>query len=236
MKHNLTQHEIHVWSAKLDWPKEKISRAVPLLSEHEQKRAARFVMDVHRDRYIASHAILHEILVSYLDDPLRPLQFVRNKHGKPYLANLPSGENVQFNMSDSQDVAVYAFALGREVGIDVEFMRPRIHFEELAKRFFSENERDELMDIPENERELGFYRCWARKEAYLKVIGRGLSFSLNRFVVSLKPGEGFDCLLEVDGSADLAARWSVGSVPCDEGYQAALAAEGAIKEIKYFRF
>lgn len=233
MDYKLEQNDVHIWRAHLDWPKDKFDAAFQLLSEEEQARAERFVIEQHRDRYIASHAVLHQILSLYVNCPPEKLQFQQNDHGKPYIANLPLGLNLQFNMSDSHDYALYGLRLDDEVGVDLEYMKSKIRAEEIAKRFFSPDEYRALLDLPPSERLEGFYRCWSRKEAYIKAIGQGLSFNLSRFSVSLKP-DGLNCLLEVDGSAELARQWRLGSVSAPEHFQAALAVEGEVRKIKNF--
>ena len=232
MQYQLNKNDIHIWQASLHWPRQKINDALCLLSEEEQARAKRFVMDIHRENYITSHAILREVLSYYLRCSPQDLQFRRNSHGKPYLSELLGDVNLQFNMSDSQQVAMYAITLGREVGIDVEFMKPDVHVMEIAERFFSPKEYEQLLLLPAADRLQGFYRCWTRKEAYIKAIGQGLSFPLSRFTVSLQP-EKWDCLLEVDGRTDLVRPWKLFSIQSVVGYQAALAIEGEVGEVKY---
>jgi 4'-phosphopantetheinyl transferase len=97
--------------------------------------------------------------------------------------------DLRFNLSNSQGVALYAFALGREVGIDIEKIRPEVAFEGIEDRYFSSRERQELRDLPEKLRPEGFFLCWTRKEAYVKARGDGLYLPLDSFDVSLTPGK-----------------------------------------------
>lgn len=229
-KPSLVEGDVHVWRAFLDWSTDKIEKEVMILSPEEKARADRFVYPEHRERYITSHAILHSILTLYSPELTSPLRFRYSDHGKPYLVDNPS---LQFNLSDSRDIALYAITLNREVGIDIEYMRNNIHVEGIAQRFFSPEESAALQTLPSNERLEAFYRIWTLKEAYIKVIGQGLSFPLDRFTTN-PSAAGKDGLLTVDGDAERAKRWSLCSIPSTEGYMAALAAEGPINRILYF--
>jgi len=235
MRYQLEKNDVHIWLAHLNWPKDKFSVGFQFLSKEEQARAERFVRQQHRERYIASHAVLHQILSRYVGCSPGEIQFYHNDCGKPYLANSPQGLNLQFNMSDSKDYALYGVMLDNEIGVDLEYMKPKVELENIAKRFFSSGEYQSLLALPASQRLQAFYRCWTRKEAYIKVIGQGLSFSLSRFTVNLKP-EGMDCLVEVDGSPELARSWSLGSISSPEHYQAALAVKGGVRSIKGFEW
>lgn len=228
----LKDREIHVWRASLDWSPAELRQAEMILSDDEKEHAQRFVFEEHRALYTASHAILRHILSYYVNKPLAALRFDKGAHGKPYLIDLPANLQLQFNMSDSKQLALYAVTTHREVGIDIEWMRPGIDIEGIAKRFFSDEEQQQLLALPPDQQLEAFYRCWCRKEAYIKVIGQGLSFPLGEFSVSL--GSGMHNLSSVHHSTEQAKRWSLGSVAVAEGYAAALAAEGEIAQIHYF--
>ncbi len=101
----------------------------------------------------------------------------------------PLDERFEFNLSDSEDLAVYAFARGSEIGVDVEILRPMPDALSISESFFSAPERETLRSVPEEQRAEAFFNCWTRKEAYLKAIGEGLSEPLDSFVVTLAPGE-----------------------------------------------
>ena len=147
-----------------------------LLSPDEQQRAARLVFREDRRRYIVARARLRQLLGARLDAGPETLHFVYSEHGKPALA---AGE-LRFNLSHCEDVAVYAFADGREVGVDVEREREVEDAEAIAERCFSPAERDAC-------RALGFLYCWTRKEAFVKALGSGLSSPLPELDVSATP-------------------------------------------------
>ena len=97
--------------------------------------------------------------------------------------------DLRFNASHSEGVAVYAFAAGREVGIDVEVVRTITDADDIAARSFSRHENEAYLALDPRDKPLGFFNCWTRKEAFVKALGDGLSHPLDRFDVSLTPGE-----------------------------------------------
>jgi 4'-phosphopantetheinyl transferase len=117
-------------------------------------------------------------------------------------------------------LALLAFALGRNLGIDVEFIRPEFPADEIAQRYFSPKEVMELRTLPPSLRAEGFYLCWTRKEAYIKATGEGLHVPLESFNVSLTPGRP-ERLESTDSG-----RWSMRSLYPDPFYAGALVAEG----------
>ncbi|MFV9990603.1 MAG: 4'-phosphopantetheinyl transferase superfamily protein [Coxiella endosymbiont of Dermacentor nuttalli] len=232
-KPSLKEGEVHIWRAFLDWPIEAIKKGLANLSMEEKARVKRLVNNQHRCYYIASHTALHAILTLYLP-VLSALRFHYNDYGKPYLLNNPS---LYFNLSDSHKIALYAITVNREIGIDIESMKSSIHAKDIAERFFSPNENLACnhRKLPKDQYIEGFYRIWTLKEAYVKVIGQGLSFGLNRFTTNVNiDSVKRDGLLDVDEDANVAKRWALCSIPSAPGYMAALAAEGPIKKIHYF--
>jgi 4'-phosphopantetheinyl transferase len=134
--------------------------------------------------------------------------------------------DLHFNLTHSHNVALFAFTLSGEVGIDVEYIRPSHREMDLAERFFSPQEVAALRAFPESSQREMFFRCWTRKEAYIKARGAGLSISLASFTVSLAA----DTLthLPITGHDDReAGRWWLRTLAPGEGYVGAVAAEGA---------
>jgi 4'-phosphopantetheinyl transferase len=138
---------------------------------------------------------------------------------------------VRFNASHSGGLALFAITLDREIGVDIEHVRPMRDLEGIAARFFSTRETADLMSLPEDQREEGFFRCWTRKEAYIKAIGDGLSVPLDSFAVSLEPGEAAR-MIQLGGSAGRAAAWSMHDLVIAPGYAAALAYQDIPREVR----
>ena len=139
-------------------------------------------------RWIAARSALREILGGCLDADPRALVFAYGDKGKPALAE-PAGEwDLQFSLAHSAHLAVYAVTVGCPVGVDLERMRPLPDMDRIAERTFSRQECAALRALPATLRPSGFFNCWTRKEAYIKAVGLGLSYPLERFTVSLAPG------------------------------------------------
>ena len=211
---------MHVWRIALDRGDGDSLRSG--LSSDELARAARFHFERDRTRFSVARAALREILAHYLGASPAEIAFVYGDHGKPALA--PPDGDLRFNLSHSHDLALCAVARGREVGVDVERIRELDDLEELSRRVFSAREQAALRRLPEPNRLAGFFTAWARKEAFIKALGEGLSHPLERFDVSLEPDRPAR-LERIDGDAERAARWTLAAVEVEAGHTAALVVE-----------
>ena len=120
-------------------------------------------------------------------------------------------------------LAVFAFTIGCRVGVDIEQIRGLLQdMQSIASRFFCSEEATELMSLIADQRELGFYLCWTRKEAYIKAIGDGLSASLDSFRVTLRPGQPARFIHLADGRGS-AEEWTLTDLQLAPNYAAALA-------------
>src|SRR5262249_51933924 len=129
--------------------------------------------------------------------------------------------------------ALFAFSHNREVGIDLEFIPREWDEASLSQHFFSSRENEQLRTLADIEQKDAFFRCWTRKEAYIKARGEGLSLALNQFDVSVLPDE--PALLEVRPDAQEVNRWKMQDVAVNSNYKAALVAEGHDWSTKQFR-
>lgn len=221
----LPDDEVHVWRAQLNQTSQQVERLLSLLAPDEKSRAERFHFERDRKRFIVSHGILRAILGEYLNLNPAQLQFSYNAYGKPALMEEGGSSGIRFNLSHSQSLALYAIARHRELGVDIEYMRPEFAGAEIAEKFFSPTEVAALRSTPVEQQTEAFFNCWTRKEAYIKARGEGLSFPLDRFNVSLTTGEP-EVTLNVPESPDEAARWSLQMLMPGDGYAAAIAVEG----------
>jgi 4'-phosphopantetheinyl transferase len=221
----LGNDDVHVWQAALNHAPSQIDGWLHSLAEDEQARARKFHFPIDRERFIVARGVLREILGLYLNRAAQSVSFRYGPHGKPALAEESNGNTIRFNMSHSHDVALYTVTRGREVGIDVEFIRESVEVEQIAERFFSQREIATLRALPVSLRKYAFFLCWTRKEAYIKARGQGLSLPLDQFDVSLTPGEPA-ALLRTRADPDEALRWSLQELSIGSGYVSALAVEG----------
>lgn len=217
--------EVHLWRVDLAAVAKAQERWHAVLSLEERKRAARFHFSRDRDYFAATRALLRTILASYLDSDPASLVFRYSEKEKPTLQTSHSIDPIEFNVSHSGDAALLAFSRGKPLGVDIEQVRDNFDFVAIARRFFSEQEQQALASLAPSERCFGFFRCWTRKESYVKAQGAGLSLPLSQFDVSLKPGDE-DALLATRPDGDEASRWLLREVPAGEGYLAALCVKG----------
>jgi len=183
----LADQDVHVWCADLDPVGANCEILVETLSPDEQARAARFHFDQHRNRFIAARWSLRGILGSYLNATPAEIVFAYGAQGKPLLAGDLAASPIQFNLAHSQNLALIAVTRGRDIGVDVEAMRPMTELKEIARRFFSPAEAERLEKVPEADQVRAFFTCWTRKEAYIKATGLGISAGLDKFEVSFSP-------------------------------------------------
>lgn len=180
--------EARIWTADLEPGAATVDRLVPLLSPDERERAARFHFRRDAMRWIVARTALRQILGGCLGADPRAVAFTYGDKGKPALAAPRGADDLQFSLAHSAHLAVYAVAVGSPVGIDIERLRPVPEMDRIAERTFSRQERTALRRLPATLRPAGFFNCWTRKEAYIKALGLGLSYPLERFSVSLAPG------------------------------------------------
>lgn len=221
----ITPDEVHVWRASLRPSAPVLARLEAHLSPDERARAARFRFPRHRDAFIAGRGAQREILARYTGLAPADLAWRATEHGKLSLDGPVAASGIRFNVSNSGGLALYAVALGRELGVDLEELRPMPDGMEIARRFFSAPENEVFAALPAEARDAAFFACWTRKEAYIKAVGEGLSMPLDRFDVAFAPGEP-PRLLATRGDEAEASRWTLLELHPGPGYVGALAVEG----------
>jgi 4'-phosphopantetheinyl transferase len=192
------------------------------LSRDERARGDHLVCNIDRQRYVVGRGILRILLSGYTN--LRPeaIQFQYGPQGKPSLA-IPS--DVSFNIAHSAGTALFGFVGNRAIGIDVELERQDLEFDEIAARFFSEAEQAALKSVPTEQRLRAFFTCWTRKEAYIKALGGGLTVPLERFDMTVAPGQPAELIAD-RGDSKGGTNWTVYDIRPDDGYAAAAVVEG----------
>jgi len=228
---SIGENEVYLWLAAVPDCMPDLPRLRALLNTEERERADRFHFQRDRDRYVMGRGVLRELLAGYLGTS--EFAFALNKFGKPSLQ--PPHEELQFNVSHSRDLALFGFTRARDIGVDVEWIRPDFATLEIAERFFAPDEANLLGEYSETERPLAFFNCWTRKEAYIKARGIGLSLGLSTFSVTLKPGEP-PALVRVDNDSDAPNRWTLLDFDVGAEYRAAAAFEGRECAISCYRW
>jgi 4'-phosphopantetheinyl transferase len=224
---SLATGDVHVWRVELNQPEPSLEKFRETLEEQELDRASRFHFEKHRRHFTAGRGVLRQLLSQYLGTKPEQLRLSYGAYGKPALNGEHKDSRLRFNMSHSHEVALFAFAEDRELGVDVEHIRTDFASEEVARRFFSRREVETFNALPRHDQVAAFFKCWTRKEAFIKVIGKGLSQPLDKFDVTLgQPA----ALLWVSG--DDASRWSLYDLEVGGDYAGALAVEGQVSRIR----
>ncbi len=223
-----------VWSVALDLSHAAARRLEALLCAEERRRAARYRRRQDRIRFIAAHAALRCLLAAHLGANLgaepRALAFAYGANGKPALIpTLPDigpGGGLAFNLSHSGDLAVIALAHDREVGVDVERLRPLSSAQRIAERLWSSGEAAALGTLDEDERVTAFFATWTRKEAVVKALGDGITGRLYGFPVPTGPAP-VGAALQIPGHEGRADAWSLTDLRPAPGYLGALVLSGS---------
>lgn len=215
---------VHIWQTDLNLPTELFTDLALTLSSDEQQRAERFYFERDKKKFIACRGLLRIVLSRYLDLAPDELEFTYSLQGKPELNNIAPKQRLCFNVSHSQDVAVYAIALNRSVGIDLEYLRHIPNLEQLAERFFSKSESELINTVPKQQQQEAFFRLWTIKEAYLKATGEGLA-GLQNITVSFTPENAIN-LHHTESNILLNARWSCAEFVPKPEYKGAVVVEG----------
>jgi 4'-phosphopantetheinyl transferase len=218
-----------VWRIALSQEDDVVERFRRTLEAGELDRAGRFHFDKHRRHFIVARGFLRSVVARYLKSQPETLRFEYGAYGKPALG---SEHTLRFNLSHSNEVALLAVSLDAELGVDVEHIRADFASEDIARRYFSRAEVEVFNVLPPDERVAAFFRCWTRKEAYIKAIGKGFSQSLSAFDVTLAPGMA-PALLRAE--EDDASRWWMSDIEVGEGYAGALIVERPVAEVRFFR-
>jgi len=199
---------VEIVSVRLDAEPAAVSEFAHCLSDAERLRASRFVFERDRCRFIVGRARLRHLLASRLGVQPDAVELVYGPRGKPALSRRFADSDLRFNVSHSEDVAVYAFSHGREIGVDVEARRELPDADDVAARFFSAQENQAYLALHPRDKPVGFFNCWTRKEAFVKALGGGLYYPLDRFDVSLVPGEPAK-ILRVGSVGGEACDWTI---------------------------
>lgn len=219
----LLESQVHFWFTPLTESDPRIPELGRLLSSEEMLRAERFHFEKDRCSFIISHGVLRQRLGHYLGLKPQDIEYETGPHGKPSLSPVCGDRSLQFNMSHTHGIAVFAVTRNRQIGVDVERMDRKIKDrDEIAARFFSAQETEVYWSLPEQDRVEGFFNCWTRKESFIKARGDGLTCPLDSFQVTLRPGDQAKLLAMQQGRAE---DWSMVSLEPLTDYKAAITAE-----------
>ena len=174
-----------------------VNQMASTLSEDELVRANSFRDPLLRDRFVAGRFFLREILGKELGMPSSEISFSIENNGKPVVSNSPTSPSNggHFSFSRSQQYVLIGYSESRRIGIDIERVRSFPDMELMAAEIFAEHQFLEWQSLPPAERPLGFFCGWTRKEAVVKVDGRGISDGVRQINVPL--GDMADRVIEL---------------------------------------
>ena len=220
--------EVHVWRAQLNVSELRLPILQETLGPDENERAGRFYFSKDRRRFVAARGLLRIILSRYMGVAASSLRFRYNRFGKPAL-DCDHSDMLHFNVSYSDALALYALALDRQVGIDLERIRIVPHPISIAQRFFSTAEVSRLRRLPEHIQNEALLRYWTRKEAYAKATGLGLSTLAGQSDMSV-------ALSRLERDRHGSSGWSIYELNPDPGYVACVAVEGCAERLMLWRW
>jgi 4'-phosphopantetheinyl transferase len=165
----LMTEEVQVWVAPLEVTEARYEDLAGTLAVEERRRADDMPPVLAR-RFVVARGILRDLLSGFTGTPAQKLKFEYGSAGKPWLVD----HDINFNISHSAELGLFAFAPDRAVGVDVENERPVRRLLDVAQRFMSEDEVRTLAATDPEERDASFLRSWVVREARLKAEGKSV--------------------------------------------------------------
>ncbi|MFT5351512.1 MAG: 4'-phosphopantetheinyl transferase [Planctomycetota bacterium] len=225
---------IDVWHSRIDLPASQINKYIETLSEEELRRAEKFTFPDKYKEYVVSRGVLRNALAHVLKQSPSEFIFDYTDSKKPYLSRKYNDQEISFNLSHSHGRALIAISLDRQIGIDIEKVRPDIEHEKLAKRFFSEAEHKALMQCVVEKRLPAFFATWTRKEAFVKAVGKGIAFGLSEFDVNIDP-EQRPKMQATRWDANDVNKWHMANIDTEKDYMATVVADGGDFQLRLWQ-
>jgi len=203
IKPDLSDERIHVFLIQLKLF--NYNEFLSYLSEGENQRAHKLKVEQKLKQFVITRGLLRQLLSKCLEKRPGEIEFSFGQHCKPYIKDKYNSKSIEFNISHSGDYALIAITLENAVGVDIEKVNSEIDYQLLSNRFFSDKEKNELINYADDEQLDVFYRAWVRKESFIKATGKGIVFGLDRFSVSL--GGNYNTEIEIDTSDTVDNTW-----------------------------
>lgn len=226
---HLPENESHIWYFDIENVSKEIEFYTSFLVSDEVAKANKFKFAKDRAVSILARAALRVLSGRYLNKSPKEIKINYGEYGKPYY-EFPTP--IDFNLSHSGNYIAIAFARNSKVGVDIEKIKDDFDVVNIAENFFSSDEIQSLKEFSETNRPRAFYRCWTRKESFIKVKGSGLSFPLASFTTSLE--EKYPKLLKTEWDPSEKEEWNLFSFEPSSGYIGALTVDKTIQSVKYF--
>lgn len=203
-----------------------------LLSQDEKMRASKFRFIKDKNLFILARGALRVLSSYYLNIPIEDVSFLYGEFGKPEYS---FKSDLKFNVSHSGDRAVIGFVKHYDIGVDIEKIKSNFDVLDIAMNYFSQKEISELKSLPKHKHVEGFYKCWTRKESFIKAKSKGLSFPLDQFSVSINSKKAVR-LLETQWNKNETTLWSLFSFSPEKKYIGAVSIKAQTCNIEYHDF
>lgn len=233
------QNEVHIWTVDLDNWKISCKKAEQMLPESEKEKSVHFRLEILRIRHIKCYFLTRLLLGQYLGVDFYNQEFNRNEHGKPSLKNEGDNNSIYFNISNSENICVFACTRDGDLGVDVEKIHDLPDMDRIVERLFSREENKIFHSLPEHTKKTSFFKYWTRKEALLKAMGRGLSFPPDEVnVIFDTTNETSEYFIKTN-ETNAAREWTLHDISVFDGFASALALDGkhpdCSKRLRYFQ-
>jgi len=163
---------LQLWKIRTGDGSAPLTRLWPLLSRRESERATELRFDHHRARYVRARAGLRMVLSAYLGVEPRAIGLQYGEAGKPFLEDTSSG--LEFNLTNSGDLALVALSVGAPIGVDCEQICDRGDMVAIANKMFTPEQAARIAAATPEDQLRQFHVAWTALEAEVKADGRGL--------------------------------------------------------------
>ena len=232
----LEDSEVHLWTVDLKVCGELVSSQASFLDSRELARAGRFKSDTRRDEYMAAHVVQRSVLAFYTGEEPEKILLEEGMNGKPVLGRSAGHESLCFNMSYSRGFALFVVSMGREVGVDVEFINGEIFKDGNTENLLSPSETLFINSLPHERRTRAMFDIWTAKEAFAKGVGHGLSFPFENIEIEYEScGSGKIRSSGQPVTEELEA-WTIFPLDVGENYSGAVAVRGECNRLKTIEF
>lgn len=226
----LSNNEVSVWFISFDVSEDKITFLSSFLSEDEILKASKFRFKKDKNCSIITRGALRFLSSKYLKENPEDIKFKYGEYGKPYY-NMET--KLKFNVSHSGNMAVIGFVLNDDIGVDIEEIKTDFEVFDIASNYFSKLEIETLNELPKEKHVEYFYRCWTRKESFIKAKSQGLTFPLDSFSVSIHSDKKTE-LLETKWDEKEKSTWKLFTFSPHQNYIGAVSVQNKISNIEYF--
>jgi 4'-phosphopantetheinyl transferase len=198
-----------------------------LLSAEEKERSKKFRYKKDYNLFIASRACLRKLLACYLNCKPKDLKIQYSLNGKPYLEGI---NEVQFNVSHSNDAFLLGLTKNKAIGVDIEHLNRKCDIKSITRLTSNANETKNIFTLKEADSRKTFINSWTRKEAIVKAMGYRMSYSFDQLELPLPPMRKNENLSENILGADN-NEWFLDSLKIPGNYHATIAVRGKIKSL-----